>query len=93
MNPSGKTFWITGAASGMGKALSLLLAKQASLLIISDRDGVGLEKTASEILSLGGQVRSEVLDMSDSVAINLLAGKVLTDGIRIDGLYQFAGIS
>ncbi|MHC1773891.1 MAG: SDR family NAD(P)-dependent oxidoreductase [Lentimicrobium sp.] len=93
MNPTGKTFWITGAASGMGKALSLLLAKQASLLIISDRDGVGLERTASEILSLGGRVRSEVLDMSDFTAINLLAGKVLAEGIRIDGLYQFAGIS
>jgi dehydrogenase/reductase SDR family member 7B len=93
MNPTGKTFWITGAASGMGKALSLLLAKQASLLIISDRDHVGLEKTASEISSLGAQVRSEVLDMSDFSAINKLAGKVLADGIRIDGLYQFAGIS
>ncbi len=77
----------------MGKALSLLLAKQASLLIISDRDRVGLEKTASEISSLGARVRSEVLDMSDFNAISQLAGKVLSDGIHIDGLYQFAGIS
>ena len=93
MNFSGKTFWITGAASGMGKSVSLELAKYAAELIISDRDIVGLEKTAAEISVIGGKVRVIQLDMSDSTAIAIAAGKVLDDGVSIDGLYQFAGIS
>ncbi len=93
MNFSGKTFWITGAASGMGKAVSIQLAKYASFIIISDRDQAGLEKTAAEILAKKTKVRIVLLDMSDSEAIAVEARKVLAEGIIIDGLYQFAGIS
>jgi len=93
MDFSGKTFWITGAASGMGKSVSLLLARYSSELIISDRDQAGLEQTASAIAAMGKKVRVVVLDMSDSSAITSAAGKILAEGIRIDGLYQFAGIS
>lgn len=93
MNLSGKTFWITGAASGMGKSLAIELSKFASFLILSDRDPDGLDKTASIVSANGVKVRKEVLDMSDSEAIVYVAGRILEDGIRIDGLYQFAGIS
>lgn len=93
MDFSGKTFWITGAASGMGKAVTLQLAKSASLLIISDRDKDGLERTASEISGTGTKVRTVVLDMSDARSITDTSGGILAEGIKIDGLYQFAGIS
>lgn len=93
MDFTGKTFWITGAASGMGKAVSLELAKNAAELIISDRDQAGLEKTAADVKALGVKVQSIVLDMSDSAAITESANKVLASGVTIDGLYQFAGIS
>ncbi|KAF0196134.1 MAG: short chain dehydrogenase [Bacteroidetes bacterium] len=93
MDFTGKTFWITGAASGMGKSVSLLLSRFASELIISDRDPAGLELTASAIAALGKKARVVVLDMSDSLAISAAAGSILAEGIRIDGLYQFAGIS
>jgi short-subunit dehydrogenase len=93
MNFSGKTFWITGAASGMGKAVSLQLAKFASLLIISDRDQAGLEKTASEISGFGAKIRPILLDMSDSDAIASISAEIVSEGIIINGLYQFAGIS
>jgi dehydrogenase/reductase SDR family member 7B len=93
MDFSGKTFWITGAASGMGKTVALRLAKYASLIIISDRDQAGLEKTAAEISGLGAKVRTITLDMSDSEAIKSEARKIITEGIVISGLYQFAGIS
>ncbi|NTW24443.1 MAG: SDR family NAD(P)-dependent oxidoreductase [Lentimicrobium sp.] len=93
MNLSGKTFWITGAASGMGKSLAIELSKFASLLILTDRDTDGLDKTASVVSANGVKVRKEVLDMSDSEAIVSVSRRILDDGIRIDGLYQFAGIS
>lgn len=92
MNFSNKTFWITGAASGMGKSVSVALAKYNARIIISDRDEKGLKLTADEIQKNGGFARVEVLDMSDADGIVKTAKKVLSDE-KIAGLYQFAGIS
>lgn len=93
MDFSGKTFWVTGAASGMGKAVSVGLASLGARLIISDRDLDGLNNTASEILLSGGSARIEQLDMSNSTSIFETAQKVIDEGEIISGLYQFAGIS
>lgn len=93
MDFTGKTFWITGAASGMGRSLSLLLATYSVRLIISDRDVQGLEHTAQEIINKGSTARIEPLDMLDTNSIFETAGRVLADGEKIAGLYQFAGIS
>ena len=93
MDFRGKTFWITGAASGMGRALSLKLATYQVRLIISDRDEAGLVATAKEITSRNSTVRIEPLDMLDAQAIEQTAKRVIADGEKISGLYQFAGIS
>ena len=93
MDFRGKTFWITGAASGMGRALSLKLATYQVRLIISDRDEAGLVATAKEITSRNSTVRVEPLDMLDAQAIEQTAKRVIADGEKISGLYQFAGIS
>ncbi len=93
MDFTGKTFWITGAASGMGRSVSIALAKYNTNIIISDRDIEGLAETAKEIELLGSSARTEPLDMSDTNSINTIAKKVIEDGIKISGLYHFAGIS
>jgi len=93
MNFSGKTFWITGAASGMGRSTSLKLANDKVRIIISDRDVKGLEDTAREIEARGSSVRIEPLDMLNTQSIFDTAAKVIADGEKISGLYQFAGIS
>lgn len=93
MDFAGKTFWITGAASGMGRSFSLKLASCRVRLIISDRDILGLQKTADEIVAIGSTVRIEPLDMLDTQSIFETAKKVIADGEKIFGLYQFAGIS
>ncbi len=93
MNFKGKTFWITGAASGMGKSVSIALSYYQTTLILSDRDADGLQETARAVEQNGSTARIEPLDMSDTPAIFDTAQKVLGDGLKIDGLYQFAGIS
>lgn len=93
MNFIGNTFWVTGAASGMGRTVSLELAKLKVRLIISDRDKEGLQKIAKEIEDAGSTVRIEPLDMMDTPSIFSTAEKVIADGEIISGLYQFAGIS
>ncbi len=93
MNFKGKTFWITGAASGMGKSVSIALSKHQTTLILSDRDADGLLETARAVEQNGSKARIEPLDMSNTPAIFDTVQKVLGDGLKIDGLYQFAGIS
>lgn len=93
MDFKGKTIWITGASSGMGKATAIELSKSNLRLIISDRDEEGLLKTASEIKKNGSEARIEVLDMSAQNDITKTAKQVLSDGETIHALYQFAGIS
>ncbi len=93
MKFDGKTCWVTGAASGMGKTVSLRLALEGARLILSDRDAEGLKETAREIEQTGGSARIEPIDMTDTEAIFATARRVIEEGEIIYGLYQFAGIS
>lgn len=93
MNFSGKTFWVTGASSGMGKAVAIALSKFDTRIIISGRDMDNLQITAEEIEKNGSEARIEVLDMLDTESIVKTAKKVLSDNEKIVGLYHFAGIS
>ncbi|MFZ4464211.1 MAG: SDR family NAD(P)-dependent oxidoreductase [Bacteroidales bacterium] len=93
MDFKGKTIWITGAASGMGKSVAILLSTYNARLILSDRDAAGLNVTAAVVMQNGSKAFIEVLDMSDSSAIALTAEKVLQNHGKINALYQFAGIS
>jgi short-subunit dehydrogenase len=93
MNFDNNTFWITGAASGMGRSVAIEISRSKARIIISDRDAAGLEDTAAIIKNNGSEVVVEVLDMSDNTSIMQTAAKVLSEVSRIDGLYQFAGIS
>lgn len=93
MKFEGKTIWITGAASGMGRSVAVLLSTNKTRLILSDRDANGLEACAEMVRKNGSEAITEVLDMSDSSAIVFTAEKVLQNHNRIDALYQFAGIS
>jgi len=88
-----KTIWISGAASGMGKAVALALAPEQTTLILSDRDTEGLKETTKKATKKGAHVVPITLDMSDSKAIYKSAEDVIAKGYKINALYHFAGIS
>jgi rhamnulose-1-phosphate aldolase/alcohol dehydrogenase len=64
----GKIALVTGAASGIGKAIATRLASEGACVVIADRDLAGAEKVASE---LGGKDRavSVQVDVTDENAI------------------------
>jgi short-subunit dehydrogenase len=93
MQFANKNIWITGAASGMGKATALLLAQKKANLILTDRDLKGAHEVAAACAGHGVKVEAIALDMSDGEAIEKTANQVLRQWESIDGLYQFAGIS
>ena len=63
---TGKRCFLTGAASGIGRATALKLAAQGAELYLTDRDAEGLEKTVADARALGAEVpEHRVLDISD----------------------------
>lgn len=88
---SDQIWWITGASSGIGEALSTALAAKGARLILSGRNVAALEDVAGRC----GEDRCLVLpfETTDFDAIPGLVERVLGFGGRIDGLVNNAGIS
>ncbi len=93
MNFTNKTIWITGAASGIGKAVALELSKEKTNLILSDIDKKGLLDAAHSCERNNCSTLIVPMDLGDEKSVGLAAKQVLDKGIKIDCLYQFAGIS
>ncbi|MBM7787936.1 SDR family NAD(P)-dependent oxidoreductase [Tenggerimyces flavus] len=64
---------ITGAASGIGRALARRLSRFGAPVAIADVDEAGLKETAA---SLGGMVLTRVLDVRDADDVHRFAGEV-----------------
>jgi len=93
MDFKGKTIWITGASSGIGRAVALEIAKSKTHLILSSRNIGNLVQVKAEAELLGSTVEILPFDNADIDDVNKAAKNVLDRGIKIDCLYQFAGIS
>jgi short-subunit dehydrogenase len=93
MNFTGKTLWITGASSGIGRAVAIELSLKKCHLILSSRKKEDLDRVAS-ICNKNGSATSIIpFDLSDPVAVEQAAKTVFDNEINIDGLYHFGGIS
>jgi NAD(P)-dependent dehydrogenase (short-subunit alcohol dehydrogenase family) len=85
----GKCAVVTGAASGIGLALSKALADRGAQVRMTDIDSVRLDMAAN---SLGPDVSRSVLDVQDAGAVKKFIGQVAHDSGRIDFLFNNAGI-
>jgi len=61
-----QTILITGASSGIGKALAVAYARRGTTLILNGRDACRLEDAAAECRSLGATVEIDAIDVRDS---------------------------
>ena len=88
---SGKVIAVTGAASGIGRALALGLARRGSSLALADRDAAGLAETAA---LLGNYPHAaEAFDVTDRQALAAwIEGAVARFG-GLDGIINNAGLS
>jgi NAD(P)-dependent dehydrogenase (short-subunit alcohol dehydrogenase family) len=88
---SGKVAVVTGAAQGMGRAMSLALAEAGASLMLVDRTEAGVRQTAATITAQGGRAEWAVHDISEPTEVRALFQRVDRDFGRIDFLGNVAG--
>lgn len=88
-----KTIWITGASSGIGKAVAIKLSKENTHLILSDINEKGLREVADICKKNGCTTKIAPVDLSDEKSVNSVIMRVIDKKTTIDCLYHFAGIS
>ncbi len=86
----GKTVVITGAGSGIGRAIALLFAKQGARVEILDLNATDAEGVANEIQAAGGLAGWQICDVGDQSAVKSVFSKI--EG-KVDILVNNAGIA
>jgi NAD(P)-dependent dehydrogenase (short-subunit alcohol dehydrogenase family) len=90
---AGKTAVVTGAASGIGRALAQKLADRGCHLALADINAEGLEETAAGLRSNDRRVTTHIVDVSDPAAIEAFAAEVRQTHGEAHLLFNNAGVA
>jgi len=88
-----KVVLITGASSGIGRALALELGRRGARLGLTARRGEELLRLSDEVERAGGEALAVPADVRDAEAMNEVVGRVLARWGRVDVLVANAGMS
>src|SRR3989338_9748475 len=88
-----KVALVTGAGSGIGKAVSLLFAKEGATVILTGRHLNSLKLAENEIKDSNGKAESFAMDIADREQINKTIKKIIEKYKKIDILVNNAGIA
>jgi 3-oxoacyl-[acyl-carrier protein] reductase len=84
---------VTGAASGMGRAIAHLFADEDAKVAVTDRAAEGVATVVDEITSAGGTAAGWDLDVTDVGAISRVVDEVIARLGPVDVLVNDAGVS
>jgi NAD(P)-dependent dehydrogenase (short-subunit alcohol dehydrogenase family) len=90
---TGKVAVVTGAASGIGRALSVELARRGARLAISDVDTTGLAETQALVRAAGAEVKADHLDVSQRELVMAYADAVAGHYGVVNLVFNNAGIA
>lgn len=88
----GRVAFVTGAASGIGRAAALRLAQDGASVFITDIDKEGGRETANMVTAAGGRAEFRAQDVVDEPRWAELVARVMTLFGRLDILVNNAGI-
>ncbi|WP_131832501.1 SDR family NAD(P)-dependent oxidoreductase, partial [Mycobacteroides abscessus] len=84
---SGKVAVVTGAGSGIGRALAVELARSGAKIAISDIDNEGLAETERQVKALGAEVRADRLNVAEREAFLLYADAIKDHFGKVNQIY------
>lgn len=91
---TGTKIFLTGAASGIGRATAQAAAAQGAAVFLTDRHAEPLAETADNIRAAGGRVPFvETVDVSDHDAVAALGARLTAEHGAMDIVMNIAGIS
>ncbi|MDT5217329.1 MAG: hypothetical protein QOK18_5568 [Mycobacterium sp.] len=91
---AGKRCFLTGAASGIGRATALKLAAQGAELFLTDRNAEGLAQTVADVRALGAAVPAHrALDISDYDQVAAFGADIHSAHPSMDLVMNIAGVS
>jgi len=88
---TGRVALVSGAAQGMGRAMSIALAEAGADLMLADINGAGAAKTAETIKALGRRAIPVTCDVSEPEQIRAMFGQLDREYGRFDFLGNVAG--
>lgn len=92
-NFKNKVAAITGAGSGIGQQLAILLAKEGCHLSLSDVNEQGLVETVEKLKNTDVRVTIKKLDVSDRIAVKAWAEETVKDHGSVNMIYNNAGVA
>lgn len=84
---------ITGAGSGLGKALAASASRRAMKLVLADVQPDALDRTVQELRSQGTEAIGVAVDVSDAAAVQALADQAETQFGAVNLLFNNAGVT
>ena len=93
MRLKGRTAVITGAGNGIGRAISMSLARRGCNLALVDIDDAGLEETAKLVRQNGLRVSQHHVDVADRIAVAEFPAVVAANHPDVDLLINNAGVA
>ena len=88
----GKTAIVTGASSGIGKAIACLLAEEGSHVFIAGRSKERLQEIARSIEDAGGRASIGAFDLHDYDRLQAFVAEAAEQTGRLDILVNAAGV-
>lgn len=91
MDIADKVVWITGASSGLGRAMALEFARHGGILAVSARQMEKLQEVVREIQAFGGRAKAYYCDVMDTPSVASCVDQIIEDFGRLDIAVANAG--
>ncbi|MBI5758737.1 MAG: SDR family oxidoreductase [Planctomycetales bacterium] len=88
---TGRVAMVSGAAQGLGRAMSMALAEHGADVLLVDRNAEGVQRTADEIRQLGRRASTASVDVSQPDNVRAIFAQLDREFGRIDFLGNVAG--
>jgi len=93
MNFADKVVIVTGAGSGIGRAIATAFGAAGARVVLCGRNTANLQAVADEIAVAGGRATPLATDICDTASVDACVEKVLADFGRVDVLVNNAGVT